>query len=96
MNTWIVGNWPVGHQILNYPQPRSDELAPSGFTTPSTPRQIIGQKTFFMKARILAGQADLKNNTLDLKDFKWLAKEEVQRVLDKREWNAVRWCLSER
>ncbi|KAL8792715.1 MAG: hypothetical protein Q9195_004690 [Heterodermia aff. obscurata] len=95
MNTWIVGNWPVGHQILNYPQPRSQPPSSYPSTNPPLP-PILGQKTFFMKARLLAGQADLKNNSLDLQDFKWLAKEEIQRVLDAREWNAVKGCLSER
>ncbi|KAG7005415.1 50S ribosomal subunit L30 [Physcia stellaris] len=104
MNTWIVGNWPVGHQILTYPQPLTStppssspqSSSPTPATPPPSPPQILGEKSFFMKARILAGQANLQNNALGLRDFKWLAKEEVKEVLDPREWNAVRNCLSER
>ena len=44
----------------------------------------------------MAGQANLKDNKFGLKDFKWLAKEEIQKVLDAREWNAVKNCLYER
>ena len=87
MNTWVVGNWPVGHQILNYPQPRKD--AEKGIVT-------SGEKTFFMKARIMAGKTELKDNELGLADFKWLAKDEIQRVLDPRDWNAVKNILAER
>ena len=125
MNTWVIGNWPVGHQILNYPQPRPDPLAyskprkvlsdappntsssndtTSPITSPPTiPTEdkpptatLFGEKTFYMKARIMAGQANLTDSKLGLVDYKWLAKEEVQRVLDAREWNAVRGCLYER
>lgn len=87
MNTWVVGNWPVAHQILNYPQPQED--TDRGVET-------LGEKAFFMKARIMAGQADLQDNQLDLVDFKWLAKNEIQRVLDPRDWNAIKNALAER
>ena len=87
MNTWVIGNWPVGHQILTYPQPRKDTVSGA---------EMLGEKSFFMKARILAGQADLKENKFGLTDFKWLAKEEIQKVLDPRDWNAVKNVLYER
>ena len=57
---------------------------------------LHGEKIFFMKARILAGQADLKDNQFGLEDFQWLAKEEIQKVFDPRNWNAVRSILPER
>ena len=87
MNTWVIGNWPVGHQVLTYPQPKKDK---------ATETEVLGEKIFFMKARIMAGQANLKDNRLGLEDFKWLAKEEIQKVLDPREWNAVKNVLYER
>jgi len=87
MNTWVVGNWPVGHQILNYAQPKQD--AEKGIET-------LGEKAFFMKARIMAGQANLKDNQLGLAEFKWLAKDEIQRVLAPRDWKAVKNTLAER
>ena len=130
MNTWVIGNWPVRHQVLTYPQPRPDpslytkprkvpSLTPyakeqptsssTQDTTSSITRKVatlqsdkapaatlLGEKTFFMKARIMAGQADLKDNKFGLVDFKWLAKEEIRGVLDPREWNAVKNCLYER
>ncbi|KAF8848712.1 hypothetical protein BDZ45DRAFT_681042, partial [Acephala macrosclerotiorum] len=76
MNTWIVGHVPVGHHIL---KPRYSYDSSS---TPALKKQ--GEKTFFMKGRIMAGQADLKENLFGLEGFKWLTKEEVQKhVTDK-------------
>lgn len=49
-----------------------------------------------MKARIMAGQANLENNKFGLEDFKWLAKEEIQEEFDPRDWNAVKNVLVDR
>lgn len=87
MNTWVVGNWPVGHHVFNYTQPKKNEE--KGTT-------LLGEKSFFMKARIMAGQANLKENKLGLADFKWLAKEEVQKAIHPSEWAAVKNSLAER
>ncbi len=86
MNTWVIGNIPIGHQVITYPQGVRDE----------TSTQELGVKRFFMKARIMAGQANLQNNKFGLEDFKWLAKEEIQKELDARDWKAVRNILAER
>lgn len=87
MNTWVVGNQPIGHYVHDYPaQIRSSSQSPNE----------LGFKTFFMKARIMAGQADLKNNGLGLADFQWLAKEEVQKAVEKPYWHAIRNMLAER
>ncbi len=89
MNTFFVGNHPVGHYIARFSSPRTspsspqryipDSLSPSpsesststtnlknaSETNPlredfaATQTEIDGEKTFFMKARIMAGQADL-------------------------------------
>jgi hypothetical protein len=92
MNTFFVGNHPVGHYVANFSSPRltgvprmyikegrspattTSSLAASApltpepskttETTPADPENqtqslINGEKTFFMKARIMAGQADL-------------------------------------
>ena len=67
MNTWLVGRIPIGHYQYDYPSKTTGEL---------------GLKTFFMKARIMAGQANLKGNQLGLSDFKWLAKEEVKKEVE--------------
>ena len=87
MNTWIVGNWPVGHHVYSYTQPKKD--AEKG-------TQLLGEKAFFMKARIMAGRANLQENKLGLADFRWLAKEEIQKVIHPSEWAAVKNTLAER
>lgn len=87
MNTWVVGNIPLGHYIYNFgtameAQDQSEELR--------------GEKFFFMKGRIMAGQANLTDNKLGLTDFQWLAKDEIQETLTPRDWNGVKNILSER
>ena len=87
MNTWVVGNMPIGHQVYNYAQPSRDKVKCI---------ETRGEKIFFMKARIMAGQANLKGNPLGFGDFRWLAKEEVKDALRSRDWNAVKNILPER
>jgi large subunit ribosomal protein L46 len=87
MNTWVVGNQPIGHYQHDYPaEVRSASKDP----------YQLGFKTFFMKARIMAGQANLENNTLGLSDFKWLAKEEIQKTVNSQYWRSVKNMLAER
>lgn len=83
MNTWVVGNVPIGHQVI---KPRPGE----------TGTEQLGVKRFYMKARIMAGQANLEGNKFGLEDFKWLAKEEIRRQFKFDEWLAVRNILDER
>lgn len=66
MNSWIVGRVPIGHYISK-PRLGSDSAITSQ-----------GEKTFFMKGRIMAGQADLKDNAFGVSDWKWLTKQEVE------------------
>lgn len=87
MNTWVVGNIPIGHQVYNYSQ---------GIVNEEKGSVLRGEKIFFMKARILAGQANLKDNQFGLQDFRWLAKEEIQKAFHPRNWNAVKNILPER
>lgn len=86
MNTWVVGNVPIGHHQQQYLEALKRD---SGLSE-------LGLKTFFMKARIMAGQADLKNNQLGLTDFKWLAKEEIHKQVDKDYWKSIKNMLAER
>ena len=81
MNTWLVGRIPIGHYQHDYPSKTSGER---------------GLKTFFLKARIMAGQANLKDNKLGLSDFKWLSKEEVKKEVDGKYWHAIKNMLAER
>jgi large subunit ribosomal protein L46 len=87
MNTWVVGNVPVGHHTSNF--------LPEALAKAANPNEL-GLKTFFMKVRIMAGQADLKTNKLGLTDYKWLAKEEVEKAVDTDYWRSIRNMLAER
>jgi large subunit ribosomal protein L46 len=86
MNTWVIGNVPIGHHQHDY---RETLSMASGLNE-------VGLKTFFMKARIMAGQANLESNKLGLTDFKWLAKEEIQKEVPGKYWNAVKNMLADR
>ncbi|KAI4287180.1 MAG: hypothetical protein L6R35_003566, partial [Caloplaca aegaea] len=91
MNTWIVGNIPLGHFVRNYLKPRVEKKEDT------SQDQIRGTKYFFMKGRIMAGQANLKdNNKKGLTDFQWLAKDELQKILWPQDWSAVKNILAER
>ncbi|SPQ22901.1 bac41291-80b8-486a-b54a-af131468b93b [Thermothielavioides terrestris] len=79
MNTWIVGRAPVAHRVVE------PVLGPDGVSVVQR-----GEKIFFLKGRIMAGQADLTGNKLGLTDFKWLTKEELQEVLPLRYFLSVR------
>ncbi|KAF2270049.1 hypothetical protein CC78DRAFT_485850 [Lojkania enalia] len=87
MNTWVVGNVPVGHH--------QHDFLPETLKSSPNPKEL-GLKTFFMKVRIMAGQCNLTNNKLGLTDFKWLAKEEVEKAVDKKYWHSIRNMLAER
>lgn len=85
MNTWIVGHVPVGHHIIN-PRfhPESGDLEKQGI------------RTFFMKGRIMAGQANLAGNMYGLNDFKWLTKQEVQKHVADKYWSYVKNMMADR
>jgi large subunit ribosomal protein L46 len=84
MNTWIVGHAPGGYWIEK-PKVGDD----SSVLEP-------GQKIFFMRGRIMAGQADLKENLFGLTDFKWLTRQEVGTHLDKKYFSAVEKMMTAR
>ncbi|KAI1355810.1 39S mitochondrial ribosomal protein L46-domain-containing protein [Xylaria sp. FL0043] len=84
MNTWMVGRVPVAH-IVKQPEFNED-----------TSLKQRGEKTFFHKGRIMAGQADLKDNKMGLKDFNWLTKDELKAKLDRDYFHAVRNMMADR
>jgi large subunit ribosomal protein L46 len=86
MNTWIVGNQPIGHLEIQHNNPK--EKAP-GF-------HELGERTFFIKGRIMAGQADIDKNQLGAKDFKWLSRDEIQGMVHPRYWSKIRDMLADR
>lgn len=81
MNNWFVGNVPIGHGIYKYPRWYKED------------GDYIGKKVFFMKARIMAGQADLAENKFGLDDFMWLTKEEIDEVAGRPYFNVVKDML---
>ena len=87
MNTWVLGNAPVCHQVYTYPQ--SNVEKDKGY-------EICGDKTFFMKERIMAGQVDLKANKCGIEDFRWLAREEMQEHLSQPDYAAIKSILGNR
>ena len=124
MNTWVVGNAPIGHYSYDYRNktPKAIESTPpkvldsntSSSSSSSTPQpadssppgttaldrksttELAGEKTFFMKGRIMAGQANLDANKLGLTQFRWLTKGEIQGLVSPRYWAAVRNMLVDR
>ncbi|KAI9809415.1 MAG: 54S ribosomal protein L17 mitochondrial [Pycnora praestabilis] len=87
MNTWAVGHVPVGYYGYAYQKPMSNQ---------ENGTEELGEKTFFMKARIMTGQASLTENKFGLVDFKWLDKDEIEKTVNPRYWSAVRNMLAER
>ncbi|EPS38284.1 hypothetical protein H072_7974 [Dactylellina haptotyla CBS 200.50] len=81
MNYWMVGNVPIGHYAYNFPDSRKGE------------EEWIGKKVFFMKARIFAGRPKLVGNTASITDYRWLAKEEIEEVVEGDYWKAIRHML---
>ncbi|KAI0122116.1 39S mitochondrial ribosomal protein L46-domain-containing protein [Daldinia grandis] len=84
MNTWLVGRVPVAHLVT---QPEFNE---------DTSLRQRGEKVFFLKGRIMAGQADLKDNKLGLEDFNWLTKEELKEKLPEEYFRSVRNMMADR
>ena len=79
MNTWIIGRAPVAH-FVREPKFASDN--PSRV-------QVPGEKCFFLRGRIMAGQADLEDNPLCLVDFGWMTRDELRRRLTKTYFEAT-------
>lgn len=85
MNTWIVGRVPIAHHVV---EPVLDK--------DSSTIKVKGSKTFFLKGRIMAGQADIKDNKLGVSDFKWLTQEELKEQLPAAYYRSIRNTLAER
>ncbi|KAL7798462.1 39S mitochondrial ribosomal protein L46 domain-containing protein [Trichoderma ceciliae] len=84
MNTWLVGRVPVAHLVQEPVLDANGEV------------QKKGQKTFFLKGRIMAGQADLKGNPFGYTDFKWLTREELEKELAPEYFRGVRNMMADR
>lgn len=84
MNTWIVGRVPVAHLVTR------PSLNPDGSV------REAGRKTFFLKARIMAGQVDLAANPFGYSDFRWLTREELECELAPDYFRGVRNMMPDR
>ncbi|RQM06384.1 hypothetical protein DH86_00001177 [Scytalidium sp. 3C] len=85
MNTWIVGHAPIGHHVIKpYINPETKAI------------ERVGDKIFFMKGRIMAGQANLKGNLFGFNDFKWLTKKELEEVVSPKYFSSIRNMLADR
>ncbi|KAI0476744.1 39S mitochondrial ribosomal protein L46-domain-containing protein [Xylaria cf. heliscus] len=84
MNIWMVGRVPVAH-FVRQPQFTEDGVM-----------KVRGEKTFFHKGRILAGQVDMRRNRVGLKDFNWLTKAELKAKLDSDYLHAARNMMADR
>lgn len=98
MNTWIVGHVPIGHYVQ---QPRFKPTTQKTIQDDEPSAQSVelvkqGSKTFFMKARIMAGQADLKGNAFGWKEYQWLVKEEVKEAVGPQYWSQVKNMMVDR
>jgi large subunit ribosomal protein L46 len=84
MNTWLVGHAPVAH-LVRPPQPARHGAIPA-----------LGSMTFFIKGRIMAGQANLAGNTLGYSEFQWLTRDEIKTVIPGFLFRAVVGMMPER
>ena len=90
MNTWFVASHPIGHHAELGRQ--SSDVDPKMQQNDTTAES---SKIFFMKARIFAGQADLKDNMYNIEDFKWLSKDEIKKHVTPEYWSNVKNMLVE-
>lgn len=75
-------------------KPTPDTASKQGIAAANDTTLVDGEKIFFMKARILAGQADLsiaQNKTIE--DFKWVSKEELETLVTPEYWLRVKNML---
>lgn len=99
MNTWVIGNHPIGHYINAFKSPILSKIPPNRLVSTSKEeleQEEYGEKVFFLKSRIMAGQADIAKNEYGDKTFSWLAKEEIEKLVDSQYWSYVRNMLTER
>ncbi|EPE10341.1 50s ribosomal subunit l30 [Ophiostoma piceae UAMH 11346] len=80
MNTWTVGRVPIAHFVRP--------------VEPAEKKNITSVKTFFIKGRIMAGQANIEDNTLGVTAFKWLTKEELAAELPKYYYAGVKNAIT--
>lgn len=86
MNTWFVGRHPVAYERWE-PVYAGKEKKQRLSTR--------GKDVFYLRARIMAGQADLTGNEYGAQAFKWLTREELQTHLHPHTFASVQNTLPE-
>lgn len=88
MNTWMVGRHPVAHYIVPPVMKRGN------------PREVAksGEKVFYVKGRIMAGQANISSSrtTHGIKDFQWLTRDELPPLLGYERFSKLRIMMADR
>lgn len=87
MNIWFIGRHPIAYEEWN-PVYEGEE----GNKTLAR----RGLNVFYLRAKIMAGQADLTNNEYSADAFKWLTREEVQEHVHPNTFESVEKTMPER
>lgn len=93
MNTWIVGHVPIAYHIL---PPLKQTIVNINDENETKPPSTKNTAIFFMKGRIMAGQADLHDNYFNLDDFRWLTKQEISKLVPSSLFSSVDNSMPER
>jgi large subunit ribosomal protein L46 len=96
MNTWFVGSHPIGHIVKNPQKSLTASENTKVEADESNPADSEGEKTektFFMKARIFAGQANVDQESKAYTDYRWLSKEEVKQKVTANYWSRIKDML---
>lgn len=83
MNTWLIGRHPIAHEHREPTYATDREKEGERFL------KRRGADVFYLKGRIMAGQADLSKNEFGLTDFMWLTKEELKKQLQPGLYSSV-------
>ena len=92
MNTWVVAPHPIGHHVHH----DRDSAESPNTQNNSASLEKIGTKHFFIKGRVLAGQAEvIPKNFSGVDDYRWLCKEEIRDTVGNGYWSSVKNMLTE-
>lgn len=98
MNTWQVARHPVGHYNVDYATleaSREGREASQQVQPVQESAKEVGEKTFFIKTRIFAGQANLAQGVQAWDDYAWLASDEIEGKVHPRYWARIKNMLAE-
>lgn len=104
MNTWMVGRHPIAHHKQEPKfasggeqgtEDSKSEVSNSDVSKSEVSKSEAsrGSLDFFLKGRIMAGQADIGNNTFGVKAFQWLTKDELKHHLHPKLYMSVQLSM---